>query len=97
MRCVVIEREGDGTNDGAREWIVMDVEWSGSYHAPHRNLAFPDILRLLWHKAANIGVDVAWRDGVGAGELDPLDGQRAAYLYKNKKKTSVEEYTHTHT
>ena len=45
----------------------------------HGDLVSPGVLRLLGHKVRDLRVDVAWRNGVDSGELDPLDSETATY------------------
>ena len=44
----------------------------------HGDLVLPDRLRLRRHEVADLCRHVAWADGVGAGETDPLDGEGLA-------------------
>ena len=50
---------------------------------PHRSLALPDVLGLFGDKVADFGVDVAGRDGICTGKLNPFDGKGAA-LFKQE-------------
>lgn len=48
-------------------------------NSPHRYLVSPSALGRSRDEVGNLGVDVAWRDGIGPGEANPLDGEGFAY------------------
>ena len=56
------------------------LELVGLTLTAHGDLALPDVLGLLGDEVGDLGGHVAGRDGVGAGELDPLNGEGAAQV-----------------
>lgn len=51
---------------------------SRHFDSPHGDLALPNVLGLLRNEVGDLGGHVAGGDAVCAGELDPLDSERAA-------------------
>jgi len=52
------------------------MSFRGWFDLPHGDLVLPDVLGLLRDEIGDFGSHVARGDGVGTGELNPLDGQR---------------------
>lgn len=54
-------------------------------HSPHGSLVLPLALHVGVRKGRDLCLDVAGRDGVAAGEADPLDSQALAFMTKSAR------------